>query len=168
MEAQVKQKDLEQQRIAAMTALRDKVTFELPEKIVHNATQRRVHQLVQINLERGITQDVLQENEADIINAAGEQAMIDVKDEYILMEIAARENLEVTQDDIVRRIGHIAYTTQTTSDKVVKTLKKNDGLGNLRHSILLGKALDVLVQHAKITYGGTVSEIETGGQTFTQ
>ena len=121
-----------------------------------------------MNLERGITRDILQENEADIINAAGEQAMVDVKDEYILMEIAARENLEVTQDDMVRRIGHIAYTSQTTADKVVKTLKKNDGLGNLRHSILLGKALDVLVQHANVTHAGTVSQIEEQGQTFTQ
>ncbi len=168
MDAQAKQKDLEQQRIAAMTALRDKVTFELPENVVHNATQRRVNQLVQMNLERGITQDILQENEADIINAAGEQAMVDVKDEYILMEIVSREELTVTQDDMVRRIGHIAYTSQTTPDKVVKTLKKNDGLGNLRHSILLGKALDVLVQHANITYSGTASETESQSETFTQ
>lgn len=168
MEAQVKQKDLEQMRIAAMIALRGKVDFELPGNVVHNATQRRVNQLVQMNLERGISQDALQENEADIINAAGEQAKVDVKDEYILMEIVANEDLSVTQEDMVRRIDHIAYTAQTTPDKVVKTLKKNDGLGNLRHSILLGKALDVLVQHANITYGGTAGDEEEHSETFTR
>jgi trigger factor len=158
--ATVAQKDLEQKRIAAMVALREKVEFELPGNIVHNATQRRVNQLVRMNLERGITQDILVENEQDIINAANEQARVDVKDEYILMEIVSKENLSVTQDDMVRRISHIAYTSQTTPDKVVKTLKKNEGIENLRHSILLGKALDVLVEHANITYDGTAAPDE--------
>ena len=44
---------MEQKRIAAMIALRDKMEFDLPENVVHNATQRRVNQLVQMNLERG-------------------------------------------------------------------------------------------------------------------
>jgi trigger factor len=158
--ATVAQKDLEQKRIAAMVALREKVEFELPGSIVHNATQRRVNQLVRMNLERGITQDILVENEQDIINAANEQARVDVKDEYILMEIVSKENLSVTQDDMVRRISHIAYTSQTTPDKVIKTLKKNEGIENLRHSILLGKALDVLVEHANITYEGTAAPDE--------
>jgi trigger factor len=157
LSASVAQKDLEQKRIAAMVALREKVEFELPGNIVHNATQRRVNQLVQMNLERGITQDVLMENEQDIINAANEQAKVDVKDEYILMEIVGKEKLTVTQDDMVRRVSHIAYTSQTSPDKVVKTLKKNDGMENLRHSILLGKALDVLVEHANISYEGTAA-----------
>ena len=168
MDAQIQQKDLEQKRIAAMVALREKVEFDLPDNVVHNATQRRVNQLVQMNLERGITQDILHQNEADIISAAGEQAKVDVKDEFILMEIVAKEELAVTQDDMVRRISHIAYTSQTTPDQVVKTLKKNDGLGNLRHSILLGKALDVLVQHANVTYAGTASDDGEQSATFTQ
>jgi trigger factor len=122
-----------------------------------------------MNLERGITQDILQENETDIINAAGEQAKVDVKDEFILMEIVAKEELSVTQEDMVRRIGHIAYTSQTSPDQVVKTLKKNDGLSNLRHSILLGKALDVLVEHANVTYAGNPDEeVEQHSETFTQ
>ena len=86
-----------------------------------------------------------------------EQAKVDVKDEFILMEIVEKENISVTQEDMVRRITHIAYTAQSTPDKVIKTLKKNDGLNNLRHSILLGKALDVLVEHATVNYEGTAS-----------
>jgi trigger factor len=152
MSAQFQQKEMEQKRVAAMIALREKMDFDLPENVVHNATQRRVNQLVQMNLERGITQDTLVENEQDIINAAAEQAKVDVKDEFILMEVVRKEGLTVTQEDMVRRISHIAYTTETTPDRVVKTLKKNNGIDNLRHSILLGKALDVLVQHANVSY----------------
>lgn len=155
--SQAQQKDLEQKRIAAMVALRDRVEFDLPANVVQNATNRRVSQLVQMNLERGITQDILVENEQDIIDAASEQAKVDVKDEFILMEIVEKENISVTQEDMVRRITHIAYTAQSTPDKVIKTLKKNDGLNNLRHSILLGKALDVLVEHATVNYEGTAS-----------
>lgn len=155
LENNVNQKDLERKRIAAMIALRDKVSFDLPASVVHNATQRRVNQLVQMNVERGIEQETIQENEQEIIGAASEQAQVDVKDEFILMEIVAAENLQVTDQDMIRRITHIAQTSDTTPDRVVKTLKKNDGLSSLRHSIMLGKALDVLVEHATVTHEGT-------------
>ena len=105
-----------------------------------------------MNLERGIGQDVLVENEEDIINAASEQAKVDVKDEFILMEVVRAEKLTVNQEDLVRRISQIAINTETTPDRVVKTIKKNNGIDSLRHSILLGKALDVLVQHANVAY----------------
>lgn len=160
LENQVGQKDMERKRIAAMIALRDKVEFELPDSVVHNATQHRVNQLVQMNLERGLTQDAIEENEKEIINAANEQAKVDVKDEYILLEIVAQEKLQVTEQDMIRRITYIAQTSQTTPDRVVKTMKKNDGFQSLRHSILLGKALDVLVEHANITYDGTTGPEE--------
>ena len=163
--AQAEQKDLEQKRIAAMIALRNRIEFELPETVVDNATRTRVNQLVRMNLDRGITEDVIIENEKDIVEAASEQAKVDVKDEYILLEVVKQENLSVTQEDMVRRISHIAYTSRTTPDKVVKTLKKNDGLRNVSHSILLGKALDVLVQHAVVTYDGTASPAEPATET---
>lgn len=157
--AQMQQKDLEQKRVAAMMALREKVEFDIPESVVHNATQQRVDQLVKMNLERGITQDTLQENEQEIVNAAWEQAKVDVKDEFILQEVVAKEELEVTRDDIARRIGNIAHTSNTTPDKVIKTLNQNDGMRNLKHSILLGKALDVLVEHAIVHHEGTVARL---------
>ena len=151
-EAQAKQKDLENKRIAAMEALRDKIEFDLPENIVNNAAQRRVNELVKMNLDRGLTQDMLVENEASILEAAGNQAKVDVKDEFLLMEVVKAENLEVTQGDMVQRISQIARQARTTPQKVIKSLQKNDGLQNVQHSVILAKALDVLVQHAVVTY----------------
>jgi len=160
LEAAVNQKDLERKRIAAMIALREKVNFDLPGNVVHNATQRRVNQLVQMNRERGIEDEVIKENEEDIVKAANDQAQVDVKDEFILMEIVDKESLAVTEQDMVRRITYIAHSNNTSPDRVVKALKKNDGLSNLRHSILLGKALDVLVEHATVSYEGTAGPEE--------
>ena len=149
---QAKQKDLENKRIAAMEALRDKIEFDLPENVVNNAAQRRVNELVKMNLERGLTQDMLVENESAILEAASTQAKVDVKDEFLLMEIVKRENLQVTQQDMVSRIGAIAYQARTTPQKVIKSLQKNDGLQNVQHSVILAKALDVLVRHAVVVY----------------
>jgi trigger factor len=151
-EVQAKQKDLENKRIAAMEALRDKIEFDLPENVVNNAAQRRVNELVKMNLERGLTQDMLVENEASILEAAGNQAKVDVKDEFLLMEIVKKENLQVTQQDMIGRIGSIAYQARTTPQKVIKSLQKNNGLENVQHSVILAKALDVLVQHANVEY----------------
>lgn len=151
-EVQAAQKDLEQKRIAAMTALREKIDFELPENVVNNAAQRRVNELVKMNIDRGLTQEMIVENEGAILQAAGDQAKVDVKDEFLLMEVVKKESLQVTQQDMVQRISSIAYRAKSTPQKVIKSLQKNQGLENLQHSILLAKALDVLVQHANIKY----------------
>ncbi|RYD36056.1 MAG: trigger factor [Verrucomicrobiaceae bacterium] len=149
---QAAQTDLEQKRIAAMTALRDKIEFDLPENVVNSAAQRRVNELVKMNIDRGVPQEMIVENESSILQAAGDQAKVDVKDEFLLLEVVKKENLSVNQQDMLQRISSIAYRARTTPQKVIKSLQKNQGLENLQHSILLAKALDVLVQHANIEY----------------
>ncbi len=151
-EIQARQKDLQNKRVAAMEALRDKIEFDLPENIVTNAAQLRVNELVKMNMDRGLTQDMLVENETAILEAANNQAKVDVKDEYLLMEVIKKEHLEVTQEDMVSRIGDIALQSRTSPKNVLKSLQKNDGLQNLQHSVILAKALDVLVNHAIVKY----------------
>ena len=151
-EIQARQKDLQNKRVAAMEALRDKIEFDLPENIVTNAAQLRVNELVKMNMDRGLTQDMLVENETAILEAANNQAKVDVKDEYLLMEVIKKEHLEVTQEDMVSRIGDIALQSRTSPKNVLKSLQKNDGLQNLQHSVILAKALDVLVRHAIVKY----------------
>lgn len=151
-EIQARQKDLQNKRVAAMEALRDKIEFDLPENIVTNAAQLRVNELVKMNMDRGLTQDMLVENETAILEAANNQAKVDVKDEYLLMEVIKKENLEVTQEDMVSRIGDIALQSRTSPKNVLKSLQKNDGLQNVQHSVILAKALDVLVNHAIVKY----------------
>ena len=151
-EIQARQKDLQNKRVAAMEALRDKIEFDLPENIVTNAAQLRVNELVKMNMDRGLTQDMLVENETAILEAANNQAKVDVKDEYLLMEVIKKEHLEVTQEDMVSRIGAIALQSRTSPKNVLKSLQKNDGLQNVQHSVILAKALDLLVNHAIVKY----------------
>lgn len=160
LEYQTAQKDMENKRLAAMAALREKASFDIPESVIHNATQQRVNQLVKMNVDRGVPQDILVENESDIINAASEQAKVDVKDEFLLVEVARAENVQVTNEDLSRRIVAIAQNAKTSPQKVLKTLQKDDsaGLKNVQHSLVLAKALDALVQYAEIE---TTTESET-------
>jgi trigger factor len=162
LEAEAAQKDIEQKRIAAMVALREKIEFTLPEAVVNNATRERAQQLVRMNMDRGVPQEVIVENEEDILKAAGDQARVDVKDEFILLEIVAREKLEATREDMVRRVSAIAANARTTPQKVVKALQKDGGLDNLRHSIILAKALDVLVAHAHVEVDEAMEPVPTG------
>ena len=164
LESESAQRDLEQKRNAAMVALRDKMDFTLPEAVVNNATRQRAQQLVQMNMQRGVPQEVIVENEEDILKAAADQARIDVKDEFILMEIVRQEKLEATQQDMVHRITSIAQNARTTPQKVVKALQKNDGLENIRHSILLAKALDILVAHAVVEVDPEMEPVPTSEQ----
>jgi FKBP-type peptidyl-prolyl cis-trans isomerase (trigger factor) len=115
-----------------------------------------------MNMERGVPQEVIVENEEDILKAAGDQARVDVKDEFILLEIVAREKLEASREDMVRRVSAIAANARTTPQKVVKALQKDGGLDNLRHSIILAKALDVLVAHANVEVDKNMEPVPTG------
>ncbi len=156
---QATQKDLEQKRIAAMLALREKVTFDLPEHVVVNATQQRINQLVQMNTSRGIAREVINSNQQAIIEAASSQAKVDVKDEFILLRVIEAEKLEATQQDIIQRLSIIAQQANSTFDQVLQTFRKEDRFNEIRHSILLGKALDVLVEHAQVTVDGSVDAL---------
>ncbi|MBP7950278.1 MAG: trigger factor [Verrucomicrobiales bacterium] len=151
MEANAERNEEQKKRELALQALRSAVQFELPELLVNNAAQRRVNELVKTNLDRGIDQETLTANEDTILEAATQQAEVDVKDEFLLSAIAKKEGLKVTDDELMLRVRNIAATARTTAKQVLKILKKHDGLENLRSRVLLDKTVDFLVQHAEIT-----------------
>jgi trigger factor len=152
VEADSESAQLNQKRANVLTALTGQSEFDLPKTLVDRATQRRINELVNTNLRQGITQDLIQENEASIIGAASSQASVDVKQEFLLLEIAKAENLKVSDEDWSAQVIQIAQQNKIAPQKVVKQLQKNNQINNLATGILLEKTVKFLIDHADITY----------------
>lgn len=141
----------QQKRVNVLAALTAAANFTVPETLVAQATQRRIDELVQANLKQGVSRDVLQENEEAIVGAAGQQAETDVKQEFLLLEIAKAEKLVPTNEEVAAQVSHLAERNNVTFQKALKNLQKNGQLDNLRTGILLEKSVNFLIQHAEIT-----------------
>lgn len=144
-------------RVAAVEALRAVVDMDLPESSINSAAQRRANELVQANLRQGLDMDSIRTHTEEIIEAAKAQASLDVKDEFILQEIARAENLVVSNEELSYRVAMMASSQQTPVKKLVKDLQKDNsaGLRNLQYQMMLEKAVSLLVENAEISYEDT-------------
>jgi trigger factor len=153
MELDAKNKLEQDKRVAAVESLRNAVAMEVPESAIRNATNRRANELVQANLQQGLDQETIMTHTEEILEAAKSQAQMDVKDEFILQEIAKIEQLSVSRDDLAQRVSVLAMSQNVPVKKLIKDLQANnsDGLRSLQYQLLLEKAVTVVVANATIT-----------------
>ena len=130
----------------------------VPQKLVDQATQRRIDELVQSNLKQGVSREILQENEEALVGAAGHQAESDVKQEFLLLEIAKAEKLQPTNEEVAAQISYVAERNNMSFQKAMKNLEKNGQLQNLRNGIVLEKAINFLIEHSEVTVKKVTSD----------
>ena len=73
-----------------------------------------------------------------------------MKTNFILHRIAEREKIEVSREDVDRRIREEAARYDVSVEKMRKELEQHDGLNTLAEQILLGKTLDFLKANVTI------------------
>ena len=108
--------------------LLEKVTCDLPETIVNQATRAVVHNIVQSNHNRGVSKDVIEENKDDIYSNAKSNAEVRVKANYILAQIAEKEGIKVTEQELSRQISAMAMQQKIKPQKMADQLKENGGI----------------------------------------
>lgn len=79
-----------------------------------------------------------------------EKAAANVKSSLILDEVAKRENIKVTDEELEKKIGDYAQLAKKTVDEYKKGLQPQDiqGIGD---SILTQKVFDLLIDNARLT-----------------
>ncbi len=152
VEADSNTAQLNQKRTNVLSALTGQSEFDVPKAMVDRAAQRRINELVNSNLRQGITQDMIKEGEAQLVDAATNQAGVDVKQEFLLLEIAKAEGLQVTEQDYLMQIVQIAQQNNVAPAKVRKQIEKNGQANNLATGILLEKTVQFLIDAAEIEY----------------
>jgi trigger factor len=139
---------LKRDQVVHYLALR--VECELPQSLVRDETRRIMSQIVQENQMRGVTEDVLRENEKNIVSAASRNAKERLKGNFILVKIAEKENIQVSDADVKNHIRQLANRHRTTFEKMKGELEERRAMDQVHGEVLTGKVLDFLTSNANI------------------
>ncbi|MFT5466973.1 MAG: trigger factor [Verrucomicrobiales bacterium] len=146
----------EQERVSEMTTqimeyLDKELEFELPESAVMNETQRQVNDMVTRGHSQGLTEEQIKEQQEDIFKHASMQAQVNVKTGFILDQIAEKEGIEATQDEILGSIAQAAMQAGQTPKKFFKQVQKANQIGSFANQIVTSKTLELLREKATVT-----------------
>lgn len=126
------------------------VEFELPEDLLRHETQGQADALVQRGMKSGMTEEELVAQQGEIFATAGEQARTNLKTNFILQEIARTEGITVSDQELVNHLVMIANSRKQSPKKFIKDLQKGGRIPGIRNSMLVGKAIDFVLEHATV------------------
>jgi trigger factor len=126
------------------------VECELPQSYVKDETRRILSEIVHHNQMRGISDDLLRENQKDIISAASRNARDRLKANFILTKIAEKEQIEVKPQELRERVQVLANQYRVTYEKMMSDLEEKKAIGQVREEVLIGKVLDFLTSNANV------------------
>jgi trigger factor len=149
-------------RIQAHLAVRDKVlqavgakvAVDIPEPLVQEEMERRLHNLVhrleeqgatveQYMMATGVTQDQL------IADVRLESTKA-VKADLALRSVVAAEQIVASDEEVEAEIARIAERSGRKPAQLKKEIERGQGLQAVRSELSRGKALQFLVDHATV------------------
>jgi trigger factor len=109
-----------------------------------------VYDIVRENSQRGVTRDLIEKQKDEIYSAATRSAKERVKLAFLIQRIAEKENIKVSQEEMLQRAQTLATMYQIPPEKFIKDLQKRNGVTELYDQIAHEKVLAFLEQNAKI------------------
>jgi trigger factor len=150
LENELKYSQAKAVRAQVVRGLLDRVNFELPETAVAQETRHAVYDIVRQNTKRGVTREQIEQQKEQIYSAATHNAKERVKLAFLIQRIAEKENLQVSQEEILQRAQALAALYQIPLEKFLKDLQKRNGVPELYEQILHEKTLDLLEKNAAV------------------
>ncbi len=139
-------------REKVLEAIADKIDIEVPDVLVRDEMERRLHDFMHRLEHQGATipQYLEATGQAQETFVAGvrEGSTQAVKADLALRAIVAQEAIEATEEDLDREIARLAEQMGQKPEKVRRDLDRRGALEALRSEITRGKALQFLVDHA--------------------
>jgi trigger factor len=149
LENELKYKQDKTIRAQLLRALLDRVNFDLPETAVAHETRNVVYDIVRENTKRGISREIIEKEKEQIYSAAASGAKERVKLSFLVQRIAEKENLKVSQEEILRRVQTLAAMYQIPPEKFLKDLQKRNGLVEIYDQLAHDKVMEFIEQNAK-------------------
>lgn len=150
LENELKYKQSKDTRNQILRGLLSRVAFDLPEGSVARETRNVVYELVQENAKRGVSRETIEKEKDAIYSAAAGSAKERVKLAFLIQRIAEKEDIKVSQEEILRRVQTLAAVYQIAPDKFLKDLQKRNGLIEIYDQIAHEKVMEFLENNAKI------------------
>jgi trigger factor len=136
--------------------------FEVPETLVEHQTQHRLQTLMREMMGQGVDPRQTEINWEGVKEEMRAQAADDVRGSMLLEHIAERENLAVTDEEIEEEINRIAQASRQAVEQVRAALTKQGGTTSIADRLRNRKALDLLIENARVTDEEWREEEEAG------
>ena len=124
--------------------------FELPEELVASETQNQADAMVRRGIQSGVTEDQIQSQQDDIFANAKQQAVTNLRANFILQEIARAEKIAVNDNELVNHLLQLAAARKVVPKKFINDMRRSGRIPSIRSSMIIGKAIDFLVEHADV------------------
>jgi trigger factor len=126
------------------------VNFELPEELVLQETQSQADAMVKQGVKSGMTENEIESQQDEIFASAGQQAVSNLRTNFILQEIARIEKITVSDNELINHLAQIAAQRKVAPKKFIKDMQRAGRIQNIRSSMTIGKTIDFLVEHANV------------------
>ena len=128
------------------------ISFELPPSLIDRELRHQLLEMAFSLAEQGRDPSSLNKSLDDLKKEVMPVVEEIVRRQVLLLAIAARENLKVTDKDLMTAIMQIAIKHGEDFKSVYQKLEKSGDLKNLKESLLEDKAMDLIYSKAKIEY----------------
>jgi trigger factor len=144
----------------------DSIEVDLPERLVDEQTEGRIENARERAERAGTTLEALLESqgwdELRFRSDARSHALRSLKAELVLEAVARQEGINATKEDLEGEIQSLAEATGRDAREVMRILDRSGQVASLAGDIIRTKALDLLVEAADVSTGGTPAPSETG------
>jgi trigger factor len=148
-----------------VNALVEKYEFEVPSMLTDSQAKGLVNNFAQNMMQQGMDPNAAQKDFWQMVyNQMLPQAERDVRGAMLLDKIAGLENVEVKQEDIDREIELMAANSRVTVEEVKSHLEKHGGEANIAERLRSRKAVEALMDNAKITDGEWIDESQLAAE----
>ena len=151
MQAEAEHHARQHVRSDLLKQLAQRVTFELPSSLVDREIDRRIEEFARRLMEQNVDPRKAGIDWGQFREAQREPARSAVASALVLEELARRENLTVSAEDVDKEVDQFAARSGRTGTAVRAQLEKEGGLARLAAGLRREKAVDFAMSHAKMT-----------------
>jgi len=127
-----------------------KTKLDVPESVVKQQTRNVMYDLANQRMMAGMTQEQIGEQQEDLFKEAETRALENVKLRYIGLGIASELGLEASEVEIDEEIATMAVRQRKDARALRKEMEENGSIDSVGEQIRFNKALDYMVDNAKI------------------
>ena len=143
-----------------MEQIRQNTEIPLPESLVEAEINDSIEGIKQNLLQSGSSMEKAGLSEEKLREEIKPSAEKKVKDMLILAEIAEKEKISVTDEDLEEGFQELGRATGQDPEILKKYYEARGLLDNMRHKLLQEKTLNYLVEHAKIIEKQNAGRVE--------
>jgi trigger factor len=130
--------------------LDEQMSFEVPQEMVDSEAQRRTNEITLRAARSGMDNDAIMGMQDQILGSATAQAQQSVKASFILAEVARKEGITVTDQQVLNAIANMAAQSGKQPKAVLQDLQKRNAVERVREDIMLQSAMRFLMEQANV------------------